>query len=27
MNYVKTDFKDVIGGATGGVILNQTRVY
>jgi phosphate-selective porin OprO/OprP len=26
MNYVKTDFKDVIGGATGGVILNQTRV-
>jgi phosphate-selective porin OprO/OprP len=26
LNYVKTDFKDIIGGATGGVILNQTRV-
>ena len=26
LNYVKTDFKDVIGGSTGGVVLNQTRV-
>jgi phosphate-selective porin OprO/OprP len=26
LNYVATDFKDVIGGATGGVILNQKRV-
>jgi phosphate-selective porin OprO/OprP len=25
LNYVMTDFKDVIGGATGGVLLNQTR--
>ncbi|MFZ3088806.1 MAG: porin [Methylotenera sp.] len=26
LNYVNTDFKDVIGGATGGVIVNQKRV-
>ena len=26
LNYVSTDFKDAIGGATGGVIVNQKRV-
>ena len=26
LNYVKTDFSDVIGGATGGIILNNKRV-
>ncbi|MGB2832647.1 MAG: porin [Methylotenera sp.] len=26
LNYVATDFNDVIGGATGGVIINQKRV-
>jgi phosphate-selective porin OprO and OprP len=26
LNYVKTDFNDVIGGATGGVIVNNKRV-
>lgn len=26
LNYVSTDYKDVIGGATGGVIINQKRV-
>jgi phosphate-selective porin OprO and OprP len=26
LNYVMTDFSDVIGGATGGVIVNQERI-
>lgn len=26
LNYVSTDFKDIIGGETGGVIINQKRV-
>ena len=26
LNYVKTDFSDVIGGATGGVVLNNKRI-
>lgn len=26
LNYVMTDFKDVIGGATGGIVINQKRV-
>ncbi|HQC28568.1 MAG TPA: porin [Methylotenera sp.] len=26
LNYVMTDFNDVIGGATGGVVINQKRV-
>ncbi len=26
LNYVKTDFSDVIGGATGGIVLNNKRV-
>ena len=26
LNYVDTSFKDVIGGATGGVIVNNKRV-
>ena len=26
INYVKTDFSDVIGGATGGVVLNNKRI-
>jgi phosphate-selective porin OprO/OprP len=26
LNFVKTDFNDVIGGATGGVIINNERV-
>jgi len=26
LNYVATDFSDVIGGTTGGVVLNQKRV-
>ena len=26
VNYVSTDFKDVIGGTTGGVVINQKRV-
>jgi phosphate-selective porin OprO and OprP len=26
LNYVKTDFSDVIGGTTGGIILNNKRV-
>ncbi|MBZ4201519.1 MAG: OprO/OprP family phosphate-selective porin [Methylovulum sp.] len=26
LNYVMTDYKNVIGGSTGGVILNNTRV-
>lgn len=26
LNYVSTDFSDVIGGSTGGVIVNQKRV-
>jgi phosphate-selective porin OprO and OprP len=26
LNYVKTDFSDVIGGTTGGIVLNNKRV-
>jgi phosphate-selective porin OprO and OprP len=26
LNYVKTDFSDVIGGVTGGIVLNNKRV-
>jgi hypothetical protein len=26
LNYVATDFNDVIGGTKGGIILNQERV-
>ncbi|HOY70590.1 MAG TPA: porin [Methylotenera sp.] len=26
LNYVDTDFSDVIGGATGGVVVNQKRI-
>ena len=26
LNYVKTDFSDAIGGATGGIVLNNKRI-